>query len=57
MQDTLSAASLRDRGWFDPKAVHALMERNHAGQIDATYPLFAVMCVELWARRFIDDDA
>ncbi|MDX9768558.1 MAG: asparagine synthase (glutamine-hydrolyzing), partial [Ectothiorhodospiraceae bacterium] len=35
MQDTLSAASLRDRGWFDPKAVHALMERNHAGQIDA----------------------
>jgi len=52
--DVLGAESLRRRGWFNPQEVRRLMEADREGRIDASYPLFAVLCTELWGRLFLD---
>ena len=52
--DILSGDSLRHRGWFDAAAVGRLLEADRAGRVDAAYPLFAALCVELWGRMFLD---
>jgi asparagine synthase (glutamine-hydrolysing) len=54
--DVLGEASLRRRGLFDPAAVHRLIAENDAGRVDASYTLLSLLCVELWCRRFIDED-
>jgi len=54
VEDTLDPAALRRRGFFDPRAVRALIDDDRRGRIDGSYTLFALMCFELWCRRFID---
>jgi asparagine synthase (glutamine-hydrolysing) len=54
VEDTLNAAALRRRGFFDPHAVQALIDNDRQGRIDGSYTIFALMCFELWCRRFID---
>lgn len=54
MTDLLSSESLRSRGLFSPAGVHTLIQQDRAGRIDGTYTIFALMCIELWCRRFID---
>jgi asparagine synthase (glutamine-hydrolysing) len=54
VDDTLSAASIGKRGIFNAKAVHSLLERDRAGQTDGTYIIFALVCLELWCRQYID---
>lgn len=55
VEDVLSPASLKARGWFEPDAVKALRAANRSGKIDATMTIFELVCLELWARRFADD--
>jgi asparagine synthase (glutamine-hydrolysing) len=52
--DLLSAESLKRRGLFDADAVHRLIARNDAGEVDAAYMLLALLCTEIWCRRFVD---
>ena len=47
-------ATLRRRGFFDPAAVQRLIDADRAGTIDGSYTIFALMCFELWCRRFVD---
>ena len=54
VQDTLSPKSLHNRGLFNPKAVHKLLELDRAGKIDAAYPIFSLVCIEVWCRLFLD---
>jgi asparagine synthase (glutamine-hydrolysing) len=54
VEDTLDPAVIRRRGFFDPLAVRALIEDDRQGKIDGSYTIFALMCFELWCRRFID---
>jgi asparagine synthase (glutamine-hydrolysing) len=54
VEDTLDSAALRRRGFFDPPAVRALIDDDREGKIDGSYTIFALMCFELWCRRFID---
>ena len=54
VDDTLAAGALRRRGFFDPAAVRRLIEADRAGNIDGSYTIFALMCFELWCRRFVD---
>jgi asparagine synthase (glutamine-hydrolysing) len=54
VDDTLDASALRRRGFFDPAAVRRLVEADRAGNIDGSYTIFALMCFELWCRRFVD---
>jgi asparagine synthase (glutamine-hydrolysing) len=54
VEDTLDPAVLRRRGFFDPRAVRALIDSDRQGRIDGSYTIFALVCFELWCRRFID---
>lgn len=54
VEDTLDSATLLRRGFFEPRAVRALIDDNRAGKVDGSYTIFALMCFELWCRRFID---
>jgi asparagine synthase (glutamine-hydrolysing) len=51
---TLDRTSLARRGFFDPVAVRRMIDLDRAGGIDASYTIFALMCFELWCRRFVD---
>ena len=57
IEDILSETRLRKRGIFDPAAIRALIERNQSGSIDGSYTIFSVLCIELWFRCFVDQDA
>jgi asparagine synthase (glutamine-hydrolysing) len=52
--DVLAEESLRRRGLFDPAAVARLVARNERGEIDASYVIFSLMCIEMWLRNFVD---
>jgi asparagine synthase (glutamine-hydrolysing) len=54
VDDTLDERTVRRRGFFDPQAVRRLVELDRSGRIAAGYTIFALMCFELWCRRFID---
>ena len=55
--DYLSRDSLARRGLFDPDAVQQLIGENRSGRIDASYPILALACVEIWCRQFVDAPA
>jgi len=57
VNDLLSEKTLKSRGLFDPQAVKELAALDRCGKIDAAYPIFSLMCIELWARIFIDERA
>ena len=54
VDDVLSEKSLRNRGLFDALAVRRLIDLDRAGLVDGSYTIFSLMCVELWARMFVD---
>jgi asparagine synthase (glutamine-hydrolysing) len=54
VDDTLDSVTLRRRGFFDPLAVHRLIDLDRRGAVDASYAIFALVCFELWCRRFVD---
>ncbi len=51
--DVLSTEALDKRGIFDAAAVKALVAADLAGE-DYSYPIFALVCFELWCRQFLD---
>ena len=55
--DTLSTQSLKSRGLFDPQAVQTLIQHDKDSKIDATYTIFALVCIEIWCRLFLDGEA
>lgn len=52
--EVLDPATLRRRGLFDPEAVSRLVRADSEGRVDGAYTIYALVCVELWCRRFID---
>ena len=54
VEDVLSPSALRNRGLFDSLAVADLIEADRSGRIDAAYPIFALVCIEMWCRLFLD---
>jgi len=34
--------------------VRNLVEADRAGRVDAAYTVFALICIELWCRTFLD---
>ncbi len=39
---------------FDADGVARLVRADREGRSDAAYTIFAVVCIELWRRMFID---
>lgn len=54
VNDILSKESLEKRGIFNYKEVQKMILLNRNNKIDATYPIFSLLCIELWFRIFID---
>lgn len=55
--ELLSSRTVSARGLFDPAAVDRLRAADARGEVDGAYTLLSLMCVELWCRRFMDDQA
>ena len=54
VDELLSSDNVARRGLFDPDAVRALIANDRAGRVDGAYTIFALLCLELWCRAFID---
>lgn len=54
VDDLLSPESIRRRGIFDVAAVDALRRADQQQRIDGTYSIFALVCMELWCRQYLD---
>ncbi|HBY55629.1 MAG TPA: asparagine synthetase B, partial [Coxiellaceae bacterium] len=52
--DMLSTANLKKRGLFNPMGVQELISQDRQGIVDAAYPIFAILCVEMWCQIFMD---
>ena len=57
VDDTLSAATIRERGLFNAKGVRRLVESDREGRIDAAYTILSLVSIELWMRIFMDGRA
>jgi asparagine synthase (glutamine-hydrolysing) len=57
LADVLSEQGLRNRGLFEATAVRRLINANDNGMVDASYTLLSLVCIELWCRRFIDNQS
>ena len=55
MSELVSEESISMRGIFDYAGVKKFIEDNDAGRVDGTYTIFALMCIEMWCRIFIDN--
>lgn len=49
-----SERAVRERGWFDYKALQNARARSQSGKDDLYMLQWAVLTMELWARQFID---
>jgi asparagine synthase (glutamine-hydrolysing) len=54
VNDLLSPATLRRRGFFDSDAVMRLHAENTAGAADNSLRLYALISFELWCQTFLD---
>ena len=54
VEDVLSEASLSRRGLFDPAETRKLIALNNERKVDVAYSIFAMICIELWCRMFVD---
>lgn len=52
--DYLSPSSINRRGLFDSAKVQSLIRKNASGEIDASYTLLSLLCIEIWCQRFLD---
>ena len=57
INEYLSEDSLRNRGLFSPEQVRKTIALNDNGNIDASYNIFSMLCIEIWCRQFVDDVA
>ena len=54
VDDALSESSIKRRGLFDYQAVRHLIAMDRSGNIDASYPIFQLICIETWCKIFLD---
>ncbi len=53
LREIISIERLKDRGLFKAKEVHQLIDKNKKGEVDATYTLFSIACIEIWCEKFL----
>ena len=54
VNDILSSHSLKNRMIFDQDGLERLRKLDQENKIDASYTLFAIVCMETWYQLFID---
>ena len=50
----LSKDTIERRGVFNAKNVLSLIEDDRKGKADNSYPIFALLCFEIWCQQFLD---
>lgn len=56
MQDLLSTETLKRRGIFNIPFVERLVREHVTGYSDHSTKLWGLMSVEMWTRKFVDQD-
>ena len=56
-RDTLLDERARQRRWFDAARLEALLGRNGSERPRDGQSIWTLLCLELWARAFLDGDA
>jgi asparagine synthase (glutamine-hydrolysing) len=51
----LSDKRFVERGWLDARAVQRLVDEHTRGRRDQSLPMWSLMMLELWCRRFLDE--
>jgi len=49
----LSKDKIKERGLFNHNKVHELIRKNNSGEIDASYLILSLICMELWFDKFL----
>ena len=49
----LAKDKLKERGLFKEDKVHELINKNNTGEIDASYLILSLICVQLWFDKFL----
>jgi asparagine synthase (glutamine-hydrolysing) len=57
LRETLLSSRARERGYFDPPSVEALIDQHAAGQVNHQTALYCLLMHELWHRQWIDAGA
>jgi len=55
LQDMILSERSRQRGYFNPQAVQALLENHVARKADHGTQLWALLMLEMWHREFLDN--
>jgi asparagine synthase (glutamine-hydrolysing) len=53
-RDILTDPRTAQRGWTSPRQVAALLDQHERGSRDHAKRIWALVCLELWARRHVD---
>ena len=54
LRDVLFDSRTLARGYFEPSAVQRLFDEHIQGKTDHSHRLWALLCLELWQRMFLD---
>ncbi|RTZ14662.1 asparagine synthase (glutamine-hydrolyzing) [Vibrio aquaticus] len=54
VDELLSQEKIQRRGIFKYDAVKDLIEKDRKGIADYSYPIFALLCFEIWCQQFLD---
>ncbi|HVF89088.1 MAG TPA: asparagine synthase (glutamine-hydrolyzing) [Blastocatellia bacterium] len=54
VEDLLSEANVKGRGYFDYRFVRRLIDENLSGREDNSLKIFQLLTLEIWHRTFID---
>jgi asparagine synthase (glutamine-hydrolysing) len=52
--DTFASRAFRERGLINPATATGLLAEHATGRTDRSETLWQVLCLELWAQRFLD---
>ncbi len=52
--DTFASHNFIERGLIDPGTAVQLLDEHKAGRADRSETLWQILCLELWAQRFLD---
>jgi asparagine synthase (glutamine-hydrolysing) len=54
--DLISRRAIENRGWFRADAIEQIRDQSQAGRADYYMLQWALLTLELWAQRFIDEN-
>jgi len=54
VREVVLGTRARQRGWLEPHAVQRMLEEHRSGTRDHASQIWALLCLEEWARRWLD---